>query len=67
MKDDQVFELIMSKMDTIHGDVKSVAKSLQEHIDDDRLLKSDVNLIKRGFQAGVGAIGLWLAWLGVRS
>lgn len=68
---DQVFELIMRKLDSLHDDVRQFQQELHAHIEDDQQLKNDVWFIKRAFQttwtALVGAGGLLLAWMSLKD
>lgn len=68
---DRLLELILSKQDEMHDDVRIFAKTLNDHINDDKKMAQDVWVIKRVFQATWGAVvgigGLWLAWLGIRN
>lgn len=67
MKDDQVFELIMSKMDALHDDIRQFQIELNTHIKEDQTVYKDVNFIKRAFQVTWTAFLGWLAFLGVKD
>lgn len=79
---DQLLDLLMNKMDTIHEDMKervgvihkdvqSFDKKLDDHIKDDEKIARDIWLIKRVFNATWAAIigggGLWLGWKGIKG
>jgi hypothetical protein len=65
--EDQFFEMVLRKQDEMHADVKEFAERLQSHIDDDRRLANEVLFIRRAFQATWTAVGLLLAYLGIKN
>lgn len=64
---DQVFQLLMSKMDTLHNDLRQVQVRLEEHIEVNERRYSEVRFIKRAFQVTWAVIGAILTWLGIRA
>jgi hypothetical protein len=72
--DDRYFELLLSKLDSMHEDMKDLAnrqeqfdRRLDDHILDDREVAKEVWFIKRSFQATWALVGMFLAYLGIKN
>jgi hypothetical protein len=65
--EDKLFELLFTKIDDVHADVKANHRVVLQHIEEDRRLANEVWFVKRAFQVTWGGMAMLLAWLGVRN
>ena len=68
--DEQVYELIVSKLDAVHSDLRQMQVTLNGHIEKDEQHYKEVFFIKRAFQVTwtvlMGVAG-FLGWTGMRG
>jgi len=68
--DDQLFQMMLSKQNAIHQDVRQIQVTLNEHISKDEAQYREIWFIKRAFQITwtvlAGAAG-FLGWTGMKS
>jgi hypothetical protein len=67
MSDDQMFEMIMRSQDEIRDELRTYHHDLMEHIEEDRKLANEVWFVKRAFQVTWAALGMGVAWLGIKN
>jgi hypothetical protein len=64
---DKLFEVLFSKIDDLHSDVRQFQDKFDKHLEEDRKLATEVLFIKRAFQATWGTLAMSLAYLGVKN
>lgn len=65
--DHQVYELMTSKLESIHDDLRALQTSLNQHIQKDEEQYRHIWFIRRAFQAMWAGIAAWLSYLGLKS
>ena len=62
--DDQTFQLLMSKLDAMHDDLRHQQVAMSEHIVEDQKQWAEVSFIKRAFQVTWTGLGAVLTYIG---
>lgn len=69
--DSETYQLLVTKLDDLHADIRSLTGTVTAHIIRDEQYYGEVYFIKRAFQAtwtlAVTFIAGWLSWLGLRE
>ena len=62
--EEQTFQLLMSKLDAMHDDLRQHQKDFALHVEDDQKQWNEVSFIKRAFQVTWTGLGAVLTYIG---